>query len=75
MRLFGVYRGTVTANTDPQGSGRVQVQVMALGSTSMWAPACAAPGSSLATYPVGCTVIVAFEGGDASFPVVLGRVG
>jgi len=68
MVLFGVYRGVVLDNSDPQVSGRVKVSVEG---RQAWA---------LVTMPspkiqVGATVIVAFEKrGDRATPAVLGRV-
>jgi len=72
---IGVYRGVVTSNVDPQKTGRVQVQVPALGVSSTWAVVCSSGGAGRASYPIGSSVIVAFEGGDSSWPVVLGRIG
>jgi len=67
MALFGVYRGVVLDNSDPQVSGRVKVngegrQAWAL--VAMTSP----------KIQVGAMVIVALERGDPDMPVVLGRV-
>jgi hypothetical protein len=74
MNLNGVYRGTVGANNDPTGRGRVKVSVPATGVDSVWAPVCLAGGGPVAMIQVGATVVVAFEGGDATRPIVLGRL-
>ena len=63
MVLFGVYRGVVLDNSDPQVSGRVKVNVEG---RQAWALV-------TVTSPklqVGAMVIVAFERGDPDMPVV-----
>jgi hypothetical protein len=74
MNLNGVFRGTVGANNDPAGRGRVKVSVPAAGLDSVWAPVCLPAGGATAMIHVGATVVVAFEGGDVSHPIVLGRL-
>jgi len=67
MALYGVYRGVVLGNTDPQISGRVKVEVegrQAWALVTLTSP----------RVQVGAMVIVAFERGDPNLPVVLGRV-
>jgi len=74
MAYFGVYRGVVADSNDPNQSGRVQIRVPSLGATA-WAMV-ASPLGSTPTVRVqpGTTVVVAFEQGDLSRPVVLGRM-
>jgi len=74
MAYYGVYLGVVPDNNDPEQSGRVQIRVPSLGSTA-WALV-ASPVGSINTGKIqsGATVVVAFERGDPSRPVVLGRV-
>jgi uncharacterized protein involved in type VI secretion and phage assembly len=73
-RMVGVYVGMVASTGDPLSAGRVQVQVPAAGIPTMWAPVCSS-GAGRPVIPVGSRVVVAFEGGDADRPIVLGRIG
>lgn len=72
--MFGVYRGLVAENVDPQLAGRVMVVLPAdAGGQSRWAPV-TQPVSSVAqeVLPVGTEVLVAFEAGDPDHPYVIG---
>ena len=77
-RCLGKYRGTVVNNIDPNGVGRIQVQVPdVLGdATSSWAMPCfpvAGPGmGEWAIPPNGAGVWVEFEQGDPSYPIWTG---
>lgn len=77
-RFYGKYRGKVVNNVDPQVRGRVQVSVPAvLGDGKLgWAEACvpyAGPGVGFfAVPPVGASVWVEFEQGNAQFPILAG---
>ena len=73
--IAGVLIGTVLSSLDPQKSGRLQVSVPAVNIT-LWAPAVDAPPTEDSDdgYQVGDSVVVAFESGDPSFPVVVGRL-
>ncbi len=76
--FFGVYRGRVENNIDPQGRGRVQVSVPAVqgGGQLAWAEPCVPYAGSqvgmFAVPPVGASVWVQFEGGDPDYPVLAG---
>ena len=74
-RYYGKYRGTVVANVDPNGIGRVQAQVPDVyGSTpSTWAmPSFPVAGPQTGQYavpPIGAGVWVEFEQGDKDYPI------
>lgn len=74
--VCGKYRGVVTANLDPEGMGRVQVQVDGVMEGPAWAMPCvpfAGPGVGfLALPPVGASVWVEFEAGDVMKPIWVG---
>ncbi len=75
MKISGVYTGVVVNSADPTRRGRVQVRIPMVGpADSSWAPVCLPPGGAAGIIPVGSTVVVAFEGGDADRPIVLGRL-
>jgi uncharacterized protein involved in type VI secretion and phage assembly len=77
-RFYGLYRGLVTDNDDPQKLGRVKANVpTVLGDVeSGWCMPCvpyAGDNVGVAFLPeIGSGVWIAFEGGDVSFPVWLG---
>jgi len=72
----GVYIGTVTNTADPDGQGRVQIQLPTMMMAgSQWALVCTAFGAPPNAAPsIGSSVVVAFEGGSLDHPIVLGAV-
>ncbi|MFV8052055.1 phage baseplate assembly protein V [Mycobacterium sp. 48b] len=76
QHVFGVYRGLVAENVDPQLAGRVKVAMpLEAGGDTLWAPV-AHPVASVAQEApaVGAEVLVAFEAGDPSRPYVIGAL-
>jgi len=73
MPFFGVYRGMVQDATQLTNSGRVQVTVPSVPGGSGLAPVVYSCNAAWAIQS-GATVLVCFEGGDASRPVVLGQI-
>jgi hypothetical protein len=75
-RLYGVYRGVVQSNKDPQKQRRLKVQVQTTGNeTTEWAWPIE-PSSIHTEVPVvGQGVWVTYIGGDPEFPVWLGAFG
>lgn len=78
QRFWGKYRGVVTDNQDPNGVGRLQVQVPAVLGTdvALWAEPCVPyAGQQIGFYampPVGTAVWVEFEAGDPDHPIWCG---
>lgn len=71
----GVYRATVLDNADPLVRRRLRVQVPGVsGDEALWALACLPPGGPDGIPGIGDGVWVAFESGDPSRPVWLGRL-
>jgi uncharacterized protein involved in type VI secretion and phage assembly len=76
--FHGKYRGTVTANVDPQRRGRVQVSCPAVlvDGQQAWAlPSSPYAGAGVGLFtvpPVGANVWVEFEGGDIDYPILAG---
>lgn len=73
-RFFGMYRGVVVSNSDPQGKGRLKLKVpqVLLDEVTGWADPVTQPGVLRTTPAVGEGVFVVFEGGDPSFPIWTG---
>lgn len=79
-KLYGVYRGRVISPLDPLTLGRVQVQIPQIDSVDLFALArVAVPMAGMAhgayfVPNVGDEVLVAFENGDHTAPVVIGSL-
>lgn len=78
-RYYGKYRGFVTDNKDPEGRGRIRLQIpTVLGDvTSQWALPCFPFGGAknlgfFAVPPVDAQVLVEFLEGDISSPIWTG---
>lgn len=71
-RAGGIHVGFVVDLADPDGRGRVQVRLPALGDVAMWAAGCFPVGAVGVLPEVGDQVWVAFEAGDSSLAVWLG---
>ncbi len=74
---YGLYRGTVTRNDDPERRGRIQVKVLQVGHTrapEVWIdPAFEGAGSDRGLFwppEVGDSVRVGFEHGNPSTPII-----
>jgi hypothetical protein len=77
-KLYGKYRGTVVDNADPSQRGRLRVSVPGVLSrrATPWAELClpALGGLTAAPLAVGAPVLVEFEAGDTSRPIVTGKL-
>lgn len=81
-RLFGVYTGIVTNVQDPHGQGRVRIKLPwsegASAVYEIWArlavPMAGHQRGMWLVPDVGDEVVVAFQGGDPSSPVVIGSL-
>jgi hypothetical protein len=77
-KCFGVYRGEVVDNFDPETRGRVRVQVpMLFDNDGIWALPCIPIGRDVENSTdwlpdIGDMVWLLFEGGDGRFPVWIG---
>ena len=77
-RYYGLYRGTVSSNTDPMMLGRLQVGVSGISDaiSQSWANPCVVFAASdkglFALPPVGANVWVMFENGELDSPVWMG---
>ena len=66
--MVGVARGVVIDDVDPTGAGRLLVRLGGPRSKGTWAIVAGLPAAT------GATVIVAFEAGDPTRPVVVGAL-
>jgi uncharacterized protein involved in type VI secretion and phage assembly len=75
---FGLYRGTVIDNADPQQMGRLVIEIPDVNelAPSTWALPCVPlAGAQMGTYflpQIGASVWVQFERGDPDYPVWMG---
>jgi hypothetical protein len=76
-RLYGIYRGVVFDNKDPDGLNRVRITIPQVfgDSPSGWSWSSGNSGIDLNIPDIGQGVWVTFEGGDPSFPVWFGVFG
>jgi hypothetical protein len=72
--MGGVYRGIVIDTRDPEMRGRVRVTIPASPDTQSWAKVASLTASSRIIPDIGAEVLVAFEGGDADLPYVIGSL-
>lgn len=77
QRAYGIYRGVVTDNRDPQNNGRLKVKVPQLfaNEPTEWAWPSVSAASRNQPPAVGQGVWVMFEGGDVAFPIWTGVFG
>lgn len=76
-RFYGIYRGIVVSNADPLNKGRVKVQIpqVLARETTDWTWVKDANGVRVDPPITGQGVWVQFEGGDPSFPILMGTFG
>lgn len=67
-------RGRVVATDDPEGRGRLLIEVPLMGLASVWAEVVQPLPGVRVQWPVGAEVLVTAEAGDWALPVVLGLV-
>ena len=72
---MSIYRALVADDSDPAESGRVRVEIPAVGAEPMWASVVMPVGVDVLQLPqLGTGVWVSFEADDPSSPVVLGII-
>lgn len=76
-RYYGIYRGKVVSNKDPQKKRRLSVQVpgVLFEQSTSWAWPMEVASTKVDVPDVGQGVWVMFEGGDPSFPIWTGVFG
>jgi hypothetical protein len=81
VKFYGMYRGIVMKNKDPEGHRRVQVKIPQLGGGDTitqdwpWAWPSFAPGQRPYLPEVGEGVWIQFESGDPAYPIWTGSYG
>ena len=76
-QFFGIYRGIVTSNIDPENLMRIQVTVPDVLSSKQtpFAQPCLPAVTPQVTIPaIGASVWIMFEGGDPNQPVWMGNL-
>jgi uncharacterized protein involved in type VI secretion and phage assembly len=72
-KYFGKYRGSVANNVDPMNMGRILATVPDVSGVTSWAMPCVpVAGTQMGMYaipPVGASVWIEFEQGDAGSPI------
>jgi hypothetical protein len=76
-RFYGVYRGIVYENSDPEDKGRLRLKVPQIlaDQPTEWAWPVETPGVETEVPLNGQGVWVMFEGGDLSYPIWIGQFG
>jgi hypothetical protein len=71
---FGVYRAIVTNADDPASTNRIKIKTPSLSDDEIWAEvAIFGADDRPPQFAIGGEVVVAFEGGAPSQPIILGK--
>ena len=74
-KLYGVFRGVVAKNNDPNKQGRIQILLPHQSEPTEWAWPMVPAGQGVHVPEVGQGVWVKFEKADPEFPVWIGEFG